>query len=63
MKCIKIPSSVFGTVDSDTPFMTVRRVTDEEAHIAVNHQVNYGPWQYATKKEWKAGGRKCGLPM
>lgn len=62
MKCIKILASQFGTV-SDPTEMVVRRVNDDEAFIAVNHQVNYGPWQYATRKEWKAAGRKWGLPI
>lgn len=60
MKCIKIPASQFGT---HTTGMVVRRVTDDEAHIAVNHEVNYGPWEYATRKEWKAAGRKWGLGL
>lgn len=57
MKCIKIPSCHFGTVDNDTPFMTVRRVTDDVAFDSVHR----GPWKYATRQEWKDTGRKYGL--
>jgi len=62
MKCIKIPASQFGTV-SDPSQMVVRRVTDGTAsRLVQDGEHPLAPnWQYATRQEWKAGGRKYGL--
>jgi hypothetical protein len=65
MKCIKIPANQFGTV-SDPNLMVVRRVDDDTAFDLV-HSSRRNPlapnWQYATRTEWKAQGRKWGLGL
>jgi hypothetical protein len=57
MKCIKTEASRFGTVSADDSKIVVRRVDEITAARLVRHD----GWEYATRREWKKGGRLLGL--
>lgn len=60
MKCIKLPANQFGTVAAEhANQMVVRRVSDDVAFANAHN----GPWEYATRTEWKEAGRKYGLGL
>ncbi len=57
MKCIKIRADQFGTVAKHEAHLMVVLRTDNTTAF---DKVHRGPWKYATRKQWKAGGRKEG---
>jgi hypothetical protein len=51
MKCIKLTYRKKGKA-----ITKVKRVTE----VVAEYQTTYSNWEYASKKEWKAGGRVRG---